>query len=180
VPKVHRLSALLSMLIVIEGSAAAQPTIVLNDLTVPREHLPADCVLAPDVTSIGLRVKGNPWIGVDRHLVATIRERVSPLPPVPDGPPLTPRGSARFRLRLVEDIEEAYAAAYGQDAPDRVVVYGLRFTSATGSDELFRDRRIRDNPRVMRVAVGRILAVVHGDGGTCAQAIGTYLKSLGK
>jgi hypothetical protein len=136
--------------------------------------------LAPDIMSIGLRVKENPWIGADRPVVASIRERVDAPPPVPDGPPQTPGEAARFRLRLVEDIEEAYAAVYGQGAPDRVVVYGLRFSSATSSDEFLRNRRFRENPRVTRVAVGRILAVVHGDGGPCAQAIGTYLKSFGK
>ena len=36
------------------------------------------------------------------------------------------------------------------------------------------------NPRVVRVAIGPIVTVVHGDGGQCFQAVGTYLKSLAR
>jgi hypothetical protein len=166
------------MLIGIQGNAA-QRSITLNDLTVPQELLPSDCALSP-ATSIDLRVKGNPWIGADRPVVASIRERVDLPPRMPDGPPLTPGEAARFRLQFAEGIEEAYAAVYKQPAPDLVVVYGLRFASATDAEQLLRDRRIRENPRALRVAFGSILAVVHGDGGSCAQAIGAYLQSLAK
>ena len=54
---------------------------------------------------------------------------------------------------------------------------GLRFASVQSRDQLLRETRTPPNPRVMSVAVGSILAVVHGDG-ECAQAIETYLASL--
>jgi len=97
---------------------------------------------------------------------------------MPDGPPLTPADAARFHLQLADGVEEAYAAVYDQSAA-QAIVYGLRFASATSANALLRDRRIRENPNVTRIAMESILAVVHG-GGPCAQAIGTYLRSLPK
>jgi len=168
----------LAMAIAIDGSGAQKP-VSLSDLTVPQGRLPADCALSRRA-SIGLRIATNPWVGTDRPIVASIRERVDVPPPVPDGPPLTPADAARFHLQLADGVEEAYAAVYQPPAPGVVVVYGLRFASAASSDELLRDRRIRENPRVTRIAIGPILAVVHGDGGPCARAIGAYLASLAK
>jgi hypothetical protein len=69
---------------------------------------------------------------------------------------------------------------YKHAEPELIIVYGLRFAGATSSDELQRDRRIRESTRVMRIAIGSILAVVHGGGGPCARAIGAYLQSLAK
>jgi hypothetical protein len=170
--------AVLAILIGIEGGSAQKP-VSLSDLTVPQDRLPADCALSTRA-SIGLRIAANPWVGTDRPIVASIRERVDVPPPVPDGPPLAPADAARFHLRLADGVEEAYAAVYDQSEARGIVVYGLRFASATSRDELLRDRRIRETPRVMRIAIGPVLAVVHGDGGPCAQAIGTYLQSLPK
>ena len=170
--------AVLAILIGIEGGSAQEP-VSLSDLTVPQDRLPADCALSTRA-SIGLRIATNPWVGTDRPIVASIRERVDVPPPVPDGPPQTPADAARFHLQLADGVEEAYAAVYDQSAAQGIVVYGLRFASATSSDQLLRDRRIRENPRVLRVAFGSILAVVHGDGESCARAIGAYLASLAK
>jgi len=167
----------LAMAIAIDGSGAQKP-VSLSDLTVPQDRLPADCALSKHA-SIGLRIATNPWVGTDRPIVASVRERIDVPPPVPDGPPLTPADAARFHLQLADGVEEAYAAVYDESAA-QAIVYGLRFTSATSSDQLLRDRRIRENPRVLRVAFGPILAVVHGNGGSCAQAIGAYLQSLPK
>ena len=168
----------LAMAIAIDGSGAQMP-VSLSDLTVPQDRLPADCTLSRRA-SIGLRIATNPWVGTDRPMVASIRERVDVPPPMPDGPPLTPADAARFHLQLADGVEEAYAAVYDQSAAQGIVVYGLRFASATSANALLRDRRIRENPNVTRMAMGSILAVVHGDGGPCAQAIGTYLQSLPK
>jgi hypothetical protein len=177
-PQLNAIVAGLAMAIAIDGSGAQKP-VSLSDLTVPQDRLPADCALSTRA-SIGLRIATNPWVGTDRPIVASIRERVDVPPPVPDGPPLTPADAARFHLQLADGVEEAYAAVYDQSAAQAIVVYGLRFASATSRDQLLRDRRIRENPRVLRVAFGSILAVVHGDGESCAQAIGAYLQSLPK
>ena len=149
-------------------------------MTVPQERLPVACALAAAPAFISLRITTNPWLGTDGPVVASIRERLGRSSALPDGPPLTPGQLARFRLRLAEGIEEGYAAVYQQSSPALVVVYGLRFASIPSRDELLRDIRTPPNPRVMSVAVGSILAVVHGDGGECAEAIGTYLVSLAK
>src|SRR5947207_12255910 len=100
--------------------------------------------------SIDLSVNGNPWIGTDRPLVATIRERVDAPPPVTDGPPLSAPEATRFRLRLADGVEEAYAAVYKQDGPPAIVVYGLRFANATSNEGLRRDTWIRENPKALR------------------------------
>jgi hypothetical protein len=68
--------------IIIDGSGAQKP-VALSDLTVPQERLPAG-------RSIDLRVEANPWIGTDRSVVASIRERV-------DGPLSTACGSPARR-----------------------------------------------------------------------------------
>jgi hypothetical protein len=168
----------LALIIALDDSGAQTP-VRLSDLTVPQERLPAGCALAPG-RSIDLRITANPWIGTDRPVVASIRERVDGPVLVPDGPPLTPGESARFRLQLADGVEEAYAAVYEHTEPELIVVYGLRFGSTASSDEMLRHRRILENPRVARIAIGPILAVVHGEGGPCARAIRAYLASLAK
>src|SRR5262245_14329073 len=97
-----------------------------QELTVPRERLPTECALADSRSGYaGLRLPTNPWTGTDPSLIAEIRERVEGSPSLPDGPPMSPREAARFRLGLANGIEEAYAAVY-QDAELKqlVPVYG--------------------------------------------------------
>jgi hypothetical protein len=101
----------------------------LADLTVPADRLPTGCGLSPSPSMrtgdntmragswAGLPISSNPWIGTDRAIVASIVERAVDPPRIPDGPPPTPRESARFRLRLADDVEEAYAAVYTDDGP---------------------------------------------------------------
>lgn len=130
---------LLALLFSLQAVAADGPP-VLQQLTVPARQLPPDCVLsaAPAVARDGDTVRGglwavlpitsNPWIGSDPRVVAAIRERIEPPPAVADGPPLSSAERARFRLRLAEGVEAAYAAVY-VDARDRsVVVYGMTLT----------------------------------------------------
>src|SRR5687768_14259440 len=130
------------------AQSSGSRVVTMQELTVPPERLPTGCVLSPaqSVRLEGNRVRGrnwaglpiptNPWAGTDAPLIASIRERVDGPVLMPDGPPLTARQSARYRLHLAEGVEEAYAAIYTQEGPaefeprDVIVVYGLRFPDA--------------------------------------------------
>ena len=175
----------------IAGSAqrSGRP-LTLRDLTVPHERLPANCAFphAPPEHLVGntvrgglwagLRIPTNPWDGVESPIIADIRERIDP-PRMPDGPPLTERESARFRLRLAEGVEEGYAAVYSESESSRlVIVYGLRFVNPEDASRFWGTARVSRNPRTVGAAIGRIVFVASGEDGHCLQAIGTYLKSL--
>jgi hypothetical protein len=162
----------------------------MQELTVPKARLPAGCALSPapsvhlDGNTIrgglwaGLPIATNPWAGSDASLMASLREHLDP-PLLPDGPPLSRGESARYRLRLADDIEEAYAAIYLQsESSPLVVVYGLRFASAEMALEFWGHARASRNPRAVGIAIGPIVAVIEGDGGQCFQAVGAYVKSL--
>jgi hypothetical protein len=130
-----------------------------------------------------MRPLGAAVIAADVPLIASIRERVEGPVLVPDRPPPSAREAARFRLHLAEGVEEAYAAVYSQDeagdaAPrDAVVVYGLRYVDATHMPRSARETTAK-NPRIAHVVIGPVLAVVHGDGGPCFQAVAAHLNSL--
>jgi hypothetical protein len=158
------------------NGAAAQRSLTLEDLTVPPDHLAAGCSLGR-TSSIGLRIPSNPWVGTDRPLAAAIVERVGPAPSLPDGPPLSGPQLARFRLQLADDVEQAYAAVFEAEA-ESVVVYGLRFPTTASSAEFFHNAQRYENPRVMQIAFGLIVVVVHGGSGLCAQAVRTHISSL--
>lgn len=182
----------IALSIVATAGAAQRPArpFTLGDLTVPHERLPAGCALsqAPSEhlagTTVrgglwaGLRIPTNPWAGVEAPIIADIRQRID-LPLTPDGPPLTERERARFRLRLAEGIEEGYAAVYRESESNRlVVVYGLRFASPEDAARFWSTARVSRNPRTVGAAIGSIVVVASGEDGHCLQAIGTYLKSL--
>jgi hypothetical protein len=156
---------------------AARTTVGLKDLTVPQGRLPSGCT-ASAAPPVGLQIETNPWVGEDRPILASIRQRVGPSPKIPDGPPGTARQMAQLRLAWTRNIEEGYAAVYKQASPELVIVYGLRFSTAAAVEQVLRDTRGQTSPRVIRVAIGQIFAVVHGDAGPCAQAIGVYFNSL--
>ena len=175
------------------GTEQNVPRVVtLQDLTVPGDRLPGGCALSPaasvrlDGNSIrgglwaGLRIRTNPWTGTDASVVASIRERLDGGPPlVPDGPPLTPREQARYRLRFADGIEEAYAAIYlPSNSSGLVVVYGLRFPSADNAVDVWANARRSKNLSTVGLTVGPILAFVSGDGGSCFQSVVAYVKSL--
>ena len=83
----RRLNAIvagLAMAIAIDGSGAQKP-VSLSDLTVPQDRLPADCALSKRA-SIGLRIATNPWVGTDRPIVASVRERIDVPRPGQDWP----------------------------------------------------------------------------------------------
>jgi hypothetical protein len=156
---------------------SAQTPVGLKDLTVPQGRLPSGCT-ASSAPPTGLQVATNPWLGEDRPILASIRQRVGPSPRIPDGPPDNARQLAQLRLAWTRNIEEGYAAVYKQAAPELVIVYGLRFSTAAAVEQVLQDTRAQTSPRVIRVAIGRIFAVVHGDAGPCAQAIGAYFNAL--
>ena len=162
----------------------------MQDLTVAAERLPAACVLAPGSAKrldgnrvqtrnwTGLRIPTNPWAGAETSLVASIRERMDGPTPVPDGPPLSPTEAARFRLHFADGVEEAYAAIYEQSEAELIVVYAARFATSAKAVESRSYTHWGNNPRVIRVAIGPIVAMVQGDAGPCLNAIGAHLRSL--
>lgn len=186
-----RLMLLAALLLVTSNSGEAQstrtPFVAMEELTVPGERLPTGCRLAPRseraeggrirTFSSGLLVSTNPWIGTDPQLVASIRQRMEPPSKVPDGPPMTTSQLARFRLKLAEGVDEAYIAVYKDAGPELILVYAVRFASLDDVPRV-RDSRAPKNPRLTRVELGRTVAMVHGDGGECFQAIGAYLQSF--
>lgn len=96
--------------------------VTLHDLTVPTDRLPTGCALSPAASLpldgkrvrtglwAGLPIAMNPWTGTDRPLIASIRERMDGPTLTPDGPPPTARELSRYRSRLADGVEEAYAA----------------------------------------------------------------------
>lgn len=162
--------------------------IALRDLTVPAERLPRGCAPSPapsvrvDSNQVrtglwaGLPIPTNPWAGVDKAIIAQIRERIEGPSRVPDGPPLSASDLARFRLHLADDVDEGYVAVYTQTGPTLVIVYASTLTAADRAT--IRDDLSPTNPRLLRIVVGPFLAAVSGDGGECFQAVGTYVKSL--
>ena len=99
---------------------------------------------------------------------------------LPDGPPLTAREFSRYRLQLADGVKEAYAAIYKQSEPEPILVYALRFPGTERPVDRSGDTQPSKNPRVIQVALGPIMTVVHGDGGQCFQAVGAYLQSLAR
>jgi hypothetical protein len=161
--------------------------LALADLTVPPDRLPSGCALstAPTVRIgnqvrsglwAGLPISTNPWIGADRATVAAIVERVIDPPPVPDGPPLTKGELARFRSRLADDVEAAYAAIYADGDSTLVTVHAVRYTDAS----LVPSRRssYRARPGGLRLTVDRTVLAVSGTNGACSQAVITHVREL--
>jgi hypothetical protein len=178
---------------ILSGTAPSfrpQP-VTMPELTVPAERLPTGCVLSPGGTVrldgnkvrmrnwAGLRIPTNSWAGTDRPLVASIRERMEPTV-TPDGPPPSPSEAASFRLHFADGVEEAYAAIYEQSETELIVVYASRFASSEKAVESRSYSGWSNNPRVIRVAMGPILAMVQGDVGPCFNAVGAHLRSLEK
>jgi hypothetical protein len=185
-------SVLIATAAVQNVQSAGRPLVALRELTVPQQRLPAGCAVSRSDTVrldgnqvqgglwAGLPIDTNPWIGTDRHVIATIRERMDGPVLTPDGPPLTARQLSQYRLQLADGVEEAYAAVYRQSDPaqELIAVYGLKLSRAEGALERSSPSRASENPRVIRLAIGPVLVVLHGDGGQCFQAVGAHLKSL--
>jgi hypothetical protein len=176
------------------ASAATQSVparvVTLQDLTVPAAHLPAGCALAPAPSVpagqnrvrggmwVGLRIATNPWIGTDPYVIATIRSRMEPSPPVPDGPPLHRRAAASYFLHIADGVEEAYAAVYAQDERDLVAVYASRLAVAERSGDRLSNKQEFKSAQTTRIDIGPIAVMVSGGAGECSDAIEAYVKSL--
>lgn len=168
--------------------ADAQGAFPLADLTVPAERLPTGCALSPSPSMrtgdntmraglwAGLPISSNPWTGIDRAIVASIVERVIDPPRMPDGPPPTPREVARFRLRLADDVEEAYAAVYTDGGPSLITVNAIRYADATQLPPSRSSNRV--SPSGFRVAFGRTVLTVSGSDGPCLQAVEAHVKDV--
>ena len=155
----------------------------LADLTVPAERLPTGCGLSPSPSIrmraglwAGLPISSNPWTGTDRGIVASIVERVIDPPRIPDGPPPTNSELARFRLRLADDVEEAYAAVYTDGGPSLISVNAVRYVDAAELTSLRNSGRMR--PGSFRLMAGRTLLTVSGDDGPCLQGVSAHVKEV--
>jgi hypothetical protein len=183
------LAKTLSSAMLIAMSVVSQnSTATLRDLTVAPEHLPSGCVLSPEPfvrldgntirSGLWAGLPANPWIGTDPVRIASIRERIS-APRLPDGPPLAPRETARFRLHLADGIEEAYEAVYlPGESNGLIIVFALRFPSDEAAIDLLKRRRASTNSSTRVFAIGPIVAFVSGGSGACFQAVATHLESL--
>jgi hypothetical protein len=163
----------------------------LGDLTVPVERLPAGCAVPRSefVRIDGNQSRGGLWAGLSMRtnpasssepkLIVEIRERIEGPRLTPDAPALTARDAARFRMQLVDAIDEAYAATYQpSDSFQVIVVYGLRFHDARAAAEFWSGARAANNPVFAALTVGPIVAVTTGPRGACLDAVAAHLQSL--
>jgi len=181
-----------TLLLVVLGAAIVvrhepQAT-MMPDLAVPAEHLRDGCALAAansvrlDGTRVAaglwlsLPIDTNPWTGTDRRVIATIRERIGGPVLTPDGPPLSRREVARYRLQLADGIEEGYAAIYHRPGADGLTaLYALRFSSEEKAIEASAPRKSR--PGLDPVRVGSVMIVVTG-AGPCFDGVSRHVRSV--
>jgi len=173
------------------AAAGALIIAALGDLTVPADRLPAGCAPPASATErmddthfrgglwAALPISRNPQASPEPNLIVEVRERLGGAPLLPDAPGLTALDAARFRLKLADGIDEAYAAIYRQaDSFEMVVVYGLRFPDARAAAEFWSTARAAKNPRVTALVSGTIVAALSGPPGACYDAVAAYLNSL--
>ena len=57
-------------------------------------------------------ITANPWMGTDRHILATLRQHLDGYGMVrlPDGPPLTNREASAMLQKFADGVEEGYVA----------------------------------------------------------------------
>jgi hypothetical protein len=163
---------------------ADQPPVAIEELTVPADRLSSGCALAtePSRDRNGVRTAQwpdfptNPWIGTDRRLMAEIRERVDPPAALPDGPPLDAKELSRYRAQFADGLAQGYHAVY-DDAAQRVIVQAVKFAPTEPASAFASGRARVSSAREVRVGIGRIAAIVTGDG-ACSRAVSAYLASL--
>jgi len=172
-------------------SAPAVPAVIvpMAELTVPVESLPTGCRLSPAPTSdlgngrirMGLWAEfpANPWIGNDRHLLASMRQLIEGPVKIPDGPPPDARDLAGFIGQLADGVEEGYGAVY-QDPDGRfVIVRAVRLAPLERPRATALPRSPTESSGASLVAIGQTHAVVIGNG-QCFHAVEAHLKSLAR
>jgi hypothetical protein len=175
------LETLVIALGVYAGGTSVQAQLRLQALTVPPEHLPKGCALAPVPTSpngeklvfASPNLRTNPWVGTDRSKAAIIREVV-------DGPPRNtdpPPGPAGF-AKEAENVIESYRAVYvGADA-SRIDVYAVRFDDPKWTGRALMSRVVEGVQRRIIVHETLAVAVLPGEGGDCFRAVVDYIASV--
>jgi hypothetical protein len=126
----------------------------------------------------GLPIPSNPWVGSDRTIVASIRERLGEVPPEPDGPPLLGAQAAASRLKMADGIREAYVAIYQhRESGGLTVVYGLDFEQAGDAPALWQAIAPR-HPETIGTTAAHVVAVVSGQRDECAEAVAAHLRTI--
>jgi hypothetical protein len=174
-------------LYLVPAHASGQDAFPLETLTVSDNALArAGCRLPPAaVESIGgnqvrlglwdgLPISSNPWTGTDTSIAAAIVERIDPPSALPDGPPLSRTELARFRARLADDVESAYAAVYA-DTSSRVVVLGVRYTGRRARPPM---RSHADGASPFRVEFGRSVILVSASESPCSDVIRRHIAEV--
>ena len=143
--------------------------------------LPAGCSLTTDKPAIGfnlpVRIDSNPWRGIDRSILASIREVMYGTPRLPDGPPLSAAEFSRFFVRFSHGIDEGYVALYQQQGSDDLEVHALTFSQVKPLPPVGTIAR-RDRRRASWLESGRTAIVLYGDESPCFSAIQSHLRSL--
>lgn len=157
-------------------------------LALPPAALSSSCTLVlvpvpvPTPTSAGRRVQRvgdpllttNPRETTDPAVMASVWERMGGPLPLADGPPMSGRAAASYRLRAVEDVTAAYAAHYRRGS-DETMVYALRFTTAAAAESGALALAAGRSGATLRL--GDTVIAVRGARG-CADAITAHLTSL--
>lgn len=159
-----------------------QPSIRLEDLTVPADRLPTGCELRATPSL----VPTNPWIGTDRGIVARIAALIEGTPTLPDAPALEPKEARRFFLRFADGVEEAYAATYaesgvttsrgGRSAARDVSVFAVKYIAPEDARRVPFGRTKRPD----RIVLGSIVLIVNGPDPDhpCFETVRAYVHSL--
>lgn len=154
--------------------------LTLDKLTVIK-GLPAGCSLATDKPATGfnlpVRIDSNPWRGIDRSIIASIREVMYGTPRLPDGPPLSAAELSRFFFRLSQGIDEGYLALYQQQGSDDLEVRALTFSQGEPFPRVGTMAR-RDRRGAIWLESGRTAIVLYGDESPCFSAIHSHLKAV--
>jgi hypothetical protein len=180
-PALQRHLALSVFLVLGTCAAKGQGDVILDRAAMPDGQTVSGCSLSPSSNFalngnrevVGEAPVANPWRGADARYVVNIRERLEGVAPLPDGPPLTQTELARFRSKLVEDVEEGYAAVYGAAGAQPVTVYGLRFKTAVPR-ELTRETAMKG--AALHIVRGRTVLAVYGERGRCLEAVTGYIS----
>jgi len=170
---------------------ATQSSPGLAALTVPDDRLPPSCRLNPvePMAPIGARrgamviarnSEPNPLISRERRVVEETRRLVDGAPPEPDGPPLTPRGAARWASRWAEDVVAAYRATYRQTDGSLITVFAIQFSDERlAPPEAPVGTRSAARGTNSRIVLGpSVVLISAGASSDCFRAIENYVRSV--